>query len=434
MCHVICVISSVQTFIFSHHLPQTDAPRMRCVIKFILLLIAAACVKDTDSRLDGNQLKRLLQKIFSLAGQNYVLSRRNIADPSAVPGTRIFQEPSSRDLDVGFAVGVKDDGDDSDLLTKDHPSRTYSPTSNTGQLEPGPYEIENPSSISKELNIGVFVDPKNGVSYYTPRKSLNALPERYAGPPLVNSKGEPPSQHPNLFSPYQQHFTTNTGSGFYPTTIAVPNYFERLSDLNGLPYPYQISSLRTLGIGDYSGFTPLQSYIENPADRFSNLDHLQQTTYPYQGPYQQPLDVVGDFPNIPKDFKDISNQFRESLYQPFKPYGFVSGINPEKYPLSDFVWRYPRNGRIPYRGTDMKYSQPLRNQQNVFRLENGPKGSYRQLTQPVVMRKEPQQAEVILDQQGTPVMSAQPYGDRQVGTFTLRNDHGYQVLVSQYDI
>jgi hypothetical protein len=411
---------------------------MRCVTKFILLLIAAACIKDIECRLDGKQLGQLLQKIYSLSGQRHAVSRRNIANLSAVPRSGIFQEPSSRDLDVGFAVGVRDDGDDNDLLISNHPSKTsYSPTSNIGQLDPGSYVVEEPSSTSEELNIGVFVDPKNGVSYYTPRNNPNTLPERYVGSPLVHSKGQPySSQHPILFSPYQQPpMTTHIGFGSYPTTNSIPNYLERLSNLNGLPYPYQISSTRTLGTGGYSGFTPVQSYLENTADWFSNLDQLQQTTYPYQGLYQQPFDVVGEPPYSPKGFNYISNQFPEPLYQPFKANGFVSSINPEKYPLSNFVWRYPRSyDRIPYRGTDVKFSSPLRNLQNVFRLEDhGPKGSYRQYAEPVVIRQEPQQSEVILDQQGTPVMSAQPYGDRQVGTFTLRNDHGYQVLVSQYD-
>jgi hypothetical protein len=417
---------------------------MSCVTKFILLLIAATCVRDIESnKLDVNQLKTLLQQAYSLSEQRQTASRRNIADLLAVPGSGILQEPSSRDLDVDFAVGVRDDNE-SDLISS-HPSKTsYSPASDIGQVYPGSYVAEEPSSASKELNIGVFVDPKNGVSYYTPRYtpriSPNTFKEKYAGSPLVRSKGRnypviTPSLQDIPFSPYQQPpRTTPFGFGSYATTSSVPDYLERLSNLNELPYPYQTSSAKTPETGGYSRFTPVQ-YLENGPERFSNLDQLQQTTYPYQELYQRPFDVVGELPNIPRSFSDISNQLPESSYQQIKANGFVSGVYPERYPLSDFVWRYPRSyERIPYRGTDVKYSSPLRNLQSVFRVEDHvPKGPYREFAQPVVVRQEPQQSQVILDQQGTPVMSMQPYGHRQVGTFRLRNDHGYQVLVRRVE-
>jgi hypothetical protein len=402
----------------------------------VLLLLAAAFVQDTECKIDGQQLEHLLQKIYFLSGQRHAVSRRNIADLSAVPSSGIFQEPSSRDLDVDFAVGARDDNDDNDLLTNNHPSKPYySPTSNFGQLDTSSYVVEQPTTSSKELNIGVFVDPKNGVSYYTPRNNLHTLPDRYVGSPLVHSKEQPfsvitSSQHPSLFSLHQQPpMITPIGLGSYPTTNSIPNYVERLSKLNELPYPYEIRFTKTLGTGGYSGFTPVQSYLENTADLFSNLDQIQQTTNPYQELYQQPFDVVSEISDSPKFFNYISNRFPEPPYQPSKANGFVSSKNSGKYLLKSLVRSYPKSyERIPYRGKDLKYI-------NVFRSEDhDPNGPYRQTAQPVEMRQEPQQSEVILDQQGTPVMSAQPYGDRQVGTFTLRNDHGYQVSVSQHDV
>jgi hypothetical protein len=425
---------------------------MSCVTKFILLLIATAGVQDTDCRLDGKQLRQLLQKIYSLSEQRHEISRRNIAD---FRGTGIFQEPSSRDLDVGFAVGVKDDGNDSDLLINDHSSKTsYSPisVSNINQPNPGSNAVEEPSS--KELNIGVFVDPKNGVSYYTPgyvpRSSLNAQPdvydrlqERYD--PVVHSVGHPnpgitQSVHPVLFNPNQQSplispFSFGPYSTFSPITNYLGTSTDRAYKLNKLPYPYQTNPKLMPGIDVNSQFTPVEGYPENIAERISKFDQLQHVLYPYRGLYQQPFDVAGKISYNPLRFIDISNIFPETLYQQqIAADGLGYSTYPGSYQPFGSLGRYSKSyGQIPNYVANTKYPSPSRNLQNVFRVEEQvPKETYRYFTEPVVIRREREQPEVIVDQQGTPVISAQPYGDRQVGTFRLRNDHGYQVLVSHY--
>jgi len=379
------------------------------------------------------------------------VSRRNIASLSNFPGSGLFQEPSSRDLDVGFAVGVKDDGNDSDLLINNHSLQLpYSPTSNTGQPNPASYVAEEPPSSTKELNIGVLVDPKNGVSYYTPgylpRNSLNTEPNVYDIFPdsttFVHSISKPypvtvSSLNPFLVNPSQQSpLKSHFNFGPYPITNPIPNYLDSssvsASNLNGFPYPYQMRPKQTLGSDGYSRFTPLQTFSANVANRFSNPDQLQQTTYPYQ----QPFGVASELRYSPKSFSDTPNQFVEPFYeQPVAVNGLDSGMYPENYQFSSSVGRYPEiYEQIPYGGTDMKYSSSLRNLQNVFRIEEQvPKGYYREFVQPVAVNKEQEQPVVIMNQQGTPLMTVQPYGDRQVGTFRLRNDHGYQVLVSQYD-
>lgn len=417
---------------------------------FILLLIAAACVQDADFRLDGDQLRQLLQKIYSLSERRQAVSRRNIADLSNIRGTGVFQEPSSRDLDVGFAVGVKDDGNDSDLVFNNHPLKaSYSPISisNINQPNPGSNAVEEASS--KELNIGVYVDPKNGVSYYNPgyvpRTSLNVKPdvydrlqERYD--PVVHSVGEPnpgiaPSVHPTLFNPYQKSPLLNPSSfGLYSTSSPIIDYFGSSTDrnykFNRLPYPYQTNPKPIPDIGINSQFLPVEKYSENTAERISNLDQLQPLIYPYHGPYQQSFDVTGKMSYNPTRFGDISNIFRETFdQQAIASNSLDYNTYPKSYPLFSSVRPYENfYSRVPYHVTDIKYSSPSRNLQNVFRVEEQvPKGTYTYVAEPVVIRHEREQPQVILDQRGTPVISAEPYGDRQVGTFRLRNDHGYQV-------
>lgn len=442
------VILSVQTFICSQHLPQSDIASMSCVTKFVLLLLVSACVQGTHCRLNGEQLQQLVQKIYSLPERRHEVSRRNIADLSNIRGTGIFQEPSSRDLDVGFAVGVKDDSNDSDLLINGHPWKApYSPisVSSINQLNPGSNSLEEPSA--KELNIGVFVDPKNGVSYYNPgyvpRTSLNVKPvvydilqEKYD--PLVHSLGQPnsgivPNVHPVLFNPYQKSLLINPSSfGLYSTFSPITDYLGSSTDrayrLNRLPYPYQTNPELTPLTGVSSQFARLD------AERISNLDQLQHVNYPYRGPYQQPFNVAGKISYSPIRFNDISDTFPEKLYQQLTAANKLDySTIPESYPPFSAVRPYEKfYGRVPNPVADIRYFPPSENLQNVFRVEEKlPKGTYRYVAEPVAIRHE-REPEVILDQQGTPVISAQPYGNRQVGTFTLRNDRGYQVQVSHY--
>jgi hypothetical protein len=382
------------------------------------------------------------------------VSRRNIADLSSIPGTGIFQEPSSRDLDVGFAVGVKDEGNDSDLLINDHPLKTsYMPISNINQPNLGSSAIQEPSS--KEVNIGVFVDPKKGVSYYypgyVPRTSLNAKPDAYDGlqERYIYNVGQPnplivPSIQPALLNPYQQSALTNPSTlGDYSTWSPITNYLgsstDRVYKLNRLPYPYEMEPKLKPGIVVNSQFTPLEGYSRNTAEGTSNLDRLQHVFYPPTNLpiYQQPFDVAGKISYNPISFNDVSNTLPETLYQQSFA---ANGLDYATYPRSyqPFIYEIPYqkiHDRAPYHMADIKYPSPSRNLQNVFRVyEQVPKDSYPYATEPIVIRHEREQPEVILDRQGTPVISAQPYGTRQVGAFRLKNDHGYRVLVSHYGI
>jgi hypothetical protein len=430
---------------------------MSSVTKFMLLLISAACFRDADCRLDGQQLRQLLQKIYPLSEQQrHGVSRRNIADLSNIRGTGIFQEPSSRDLDVGFAVGVKDEGNDSDLLINDHPLKSYLPisVSNINQPNPGSNAIEEPSS--KELNIGVFVDPKKGVSYYdpgyVPESSLNVKPypydrlqERYD--PFIYNVGQSnpwivPSVQPALLNPYQQSPLTNPSSlGVYPTPSPITNYLgssaDRFNKLNKLPYSYETSAKLKPAIVVNSQFTPLEGYSRNTAETVSNLDQLRHVVYPYHGLYQQPFDVGGKISNNPISFNDISKIFPETLYQQsIAAKGLDYATYPETYPPLIYARPYQKTYDLaPYKVANIKHSSPSRNLENVFRVdEQVPKDSYPYAAEPIAIRHELEEPEVILDHRGTPVISAQPYGTRQVGTFRLRNDHGYRVLVSHYGI
>jgi hypothetical protein len=180
---------------------------------------------------------------------------------------------------------------------------------------------------------------------------------------------------------------------------------------------------------------PAEKYSENTVERVSNLDQLQPIFYPYHGPYEQSFDVTDKTSYNPIGFSDISNIFPETFYQqPIADNSLHYSTYPESYPLFSSARPYEKfYGRVPYHVADIRYSSPSRNLQNVFRVEEQvPKGTYTYVAEPVVTRHERKQPEVILDQRGTPVISAEPYGNRQVGTFRLRNDHGYQVQVSHY--
>jgi hypothetical protein len=359
----------------------------------------------------------LLQNIYS--SEQHAASRRNIADIANVPGTGIFQEASSRDLDVGFAVGVKDDNNDSDSVINNYSSKSaYLPTSVINQAIPGFHALEEPSS--KELNIGLFVDPKNGISYYSPGYEPgnsfitrpNILRKIYNSASLVHSIVQPnavvtPTAYPVLPNTYQHFPLTNLFNiGRYATVSPIPNYMENptntISEFNGLPYPYQNNLKHALGTDGYFVVTPLQTYSANNEERPSNINNVQQTIYPYQRFYQQPLEV----PYNLKSFSEVSDQFPDiSHQQPITVNSLYSST-------------YPENDRL---FTSAKHYQQV------------PKESPRKFSQPAVVRQEQQEPQLILDQQGTPVISAQPYGDHQVGTFRLRHDNGYQVLVSQHD-
>jgi hypothetical protein len=294
------------------------------------------------------------------------------------------------------------------------------------------------------------VDPKNGVSYYNPgyvpRTSLNVKPVAYDRPqerydPLVHSVGQPnpgiiPNVHPVLVNAYQKSPLINPSNfGLYSTSSPITNYLgsstDRVYKFNRLPYPYQTNPKLIPLTSINSRFTPLEGYSENTADRILNLDQLQPLIYQYHGPYQQPFDVTGKISYSPIRFNDISDTVPETLYQQqITPNSLDYSTYPESHPLFSSVRPYEKfYGRVP----DVRYFPPSRNLQNMFRVEEKlPKGTYAYVAEPVAIRHEREQPEVILDQQGTPVISAEPYGTRQVGTFRLRNDHGYQVQVSHY--
>jgi len=390
---------------------------MSCVTRFVLLLIAAEFLQDTTCRFDGNQLAQLLQNIYS-SEQRHAASRRNIADIANVPGNGILQEASSRDLDVDFAVGVEDDNSDSESVIKSYSSNSaYLPTSVTDQAIPGFHVLEKPPS--NELNIGLFVDPKSGISYYSPGYAPgnsfvpgpNTVAKKYDSASLVPNIVQPNPvltsvNYPVLLNPYQHSPFRNVFSPVrYATVSPVANYMENpthtISELNALPYPYQNNPQHKLGTRGYFVVTPLQTYSATNEDRSPNINYLQQTIYPYQRLYREPLEM----PNNLKRVSDLSVQLPDIFRQ--NP-TTVNILYPSKYP-EDY-------GLFPV----------------AKRHQEFPKGPYRQFSQPVVLRQEPQESSLILDQQGTPVMSAQPYGDRQVGTFRLRHDNGYQVSVSRH--
>jgi hypothetical protein len=363
-------------------------------------------------------MTQLLQDIYS-SEEQHPASRRNIASIVNIPGTGIFQEASSRDLDVGFAVGVKDDNNDNDSVLNNYSSKSASlPASVTNQAIAGFQASEEPPS--NELNVGLFVDPKNGISYYSPDYAPgnsfiarpNTLPKRYNSASLVHSIAQPnavitPVAYPVLLNPHQHFPLTNLFNfGRYVTVSPIPNYTENptnvISEFNGLPYPYQNNLKYILGTAGYSAVTPLQTYSANNEERYSNINNLQQTVYPYQRPYQQPLEA----PYNLKSFSEVSDQFHDIFRQKPIP---VNSVYSSTYPAN--------YGQF----SSAKHYQQF------------PTESYRKFSQPVVIRHEPEEPQLILDQRGTPLMSGQPYGERQVGTFRLRHDNGYQVSVSQPD-
>jgi len=406
---------SAQTVFRSHHLLQTDAARMSCVTRFVLLLIAAECLQDTTCRLERNQLAQLLQNIYS-SEQPHSTSRRNTADIANVLGNGILQEASSRDLDVDFAVGVKDDNSDSESVINSYSSnRAYFPNFVTDQAIPGFYSVEKPPS--NELNIGLFVDPKSGISYYSPGYAPgnsfvprpNIVPKKYGSASLVPNIVQPNPvltsvTYPVLLNPYQHSpFRNVFNSGRYATVIQAANYMENpthtISELNALPYPYQNNPQHRLGSTGHFVVTPLQTYSATNEESSPNINYLQQTVYPYQRLYREPLEVPHNLQSV----NDLSGKLPDIFRQ--NP-TTVNSLYPSNYPEN--------YGLFPV----------------AKRHQHFPKGPYRQFSQPVVLRQEPQESWLVLDQQGTPVMSAQPYGDRQVGTFRLRHDNGYQVSVS----
>jgi hypothetical protein len=387
------------------------------VTRFVLLLIAAECLQDTTCRLDRKQLAQLLQNIY-ISEQRHAASRRNTADIVNVPGTGILQEASSRDLDVDFAVGVKDDNSDSESVIHSYSSNNaYLPTSVTNQAIPGFHALEK--SPSNELNIGLFVDPKGGISYYSPdfapgnsfATTPNTVPKKYDSASLVHGIIElnpvlTPVSYPVLLNPYQHSPVRNVLSPSRYTTVSpIANYVENpsntISEINAFPYPYQNNLQHRLGSNGYFVITPLQTYAANNAESSQNINYLQRNIYPYQRLYQEPLEV----PHNLQIVSELSGQL---------PYTFHPSPTTDN---SLYFSTYPENYGL--------FSAAKRRQQF-------PKGAYRKFPQPVALRQEPQESQIILDQQGTPVMSAQPYGDRQVGTFRLRHNDGYQVSVSRH--
>lgn len=406
--------SAVQTFIPSIHLPQTDASRMSCFTQYVLVLIAVLCVQDSTCSIDSKQLAELLQNIQSSEQQDNV-SRRNIAGSSNIPGTGIFQEASSRDLDVDFAVGVKDDGSDSDSAINNHSYKSaYLPNSVFDKPNPGLHALEEPPS--NELNVGLFVDPKNGISYYSPgyapKNSFvvrpNTVPKGYDGSSPVNSisqanPGISPISYPVLLHhhrhfPLKKLFNFGRYATVSPTNSFLENPSNTFSEFSRLPYPYQNNPTPTLGTDGYFVVTPLRTDSSNNAETALNFNNLQQSTYPYQQPFQIPYNS--------KSLGDVSDQVPDiSHQQPITVNSVYYSTYPESYQL-------------------FSSAKPI---------QQVPNESSRQFSQPVAFRQKPQEPQIILDEQGTPVMSAQPYGERQVGTFRLRHDNGYQVSVSLHD-
>ncbi|XP_069677363.1 uncharacterized protein [Periplaneta americana] len=382
------------------------------------LLVLLLVLQVSHGALDEQRLRQFFQDVY----QGHDVSRRN---------SDVFQEPSSRDLDVGFAVGVKDDGNDSDVLLNKHSAKTYSPPSIFAQPIPPSNVVQEPSASSKELNIGVYVDPKSGVQYYTPGLSpsnyltprTNAyttpsglpvaynlvtpsnflIPKTNAYPSLVNApfvntyvppyQNPLPYQQPSFWNQFQRPLSRNSldfGPPFYP------NYFEnvrnRPPNFIALPYASQNDIQQTFETEDYSG-----PYFEN---RFHKFDRFQQANNPYYQQFDE-RNFYGRYPYALRSARDTSGVM-------FDPMG-----------------RVPRgHGRYhQLRGGDLR---------SMFQIEEQvPAGGlYRRPPQPLVLRQEPQVPEVIVDQRGTPVMTSQPFGDRQVGAFRLRNDHGYQVTMS----
>ena len=229
---------------------------------------------------------------------------------------------------------------------------------------------------------------------------------------------------------------------------------------------------------------PGQNYFNQP----SSLYQQQQSIYPYQNYLQQPLEIpFSSIPYVPKISQFPPPQIPETAYQPplannvyderLYPRGYPGRLSrletayrsplttniydevaypgnyPEQYSLPEPVYRPPLrtnvydeglypgsySGRFPRshgrhsQGNYLRYKYPLNNLQNVFQVQEVvPKESSGNIAQPVIVRQDPQAPEIIYDQQGAPLMSAQPYGERQVGAFKLRNDHGYQVTVSTH--
>jgi hypothetical protein len=174
-----------------------------------------------------------------------------------------------------------------------------------------------------------------------------------------------------------------------------------ISELNALPYPYQNNPQHRLGTSGYFVVTPLQTYSAPDEERSPNINYLQQTIYPYQRLHREPLEEPHNLESV----SDLSVQLPDIFRQnPTTVNSLDPNNDPENYGLFPAAKRY----------------------------QQFPKGHYRQFSQPVVLRQEPQESQLILDQQGAPVMSAQPYGERQVGTFRLRHDNGYQVSVSRH--
>lgn len=360
-------------------------------------------------------MAQLLQNIYS-SEQRHAASRRNIADIANVPGTGILQEASSRDLDVDFAVGVKDDNSDSESVINSYSSKSaYLPASVTDQAIPGFHAVEKPPS--NELNIGLFVDPKSGISYYSPGYAPgnsfvprpNTVAKKYDSVSLVHNFVQPNPvltsvTYPVLLNSYQHApFRNIFSAGRYSTVSPVASYMDNpthtISELDAPPYPYQNNPQHRLATSGYVVFTPLQTYSSTNEESSPDINYLQQTIYPYQRLYRQPLEV----PNNLQSVSDLSVQLPDIFRQ-----------NPTKV-NSLYPSTYPENyGMFPAAKRHQKF----------------PEGLYRKFSQPVLLRQEPQESQLILDQQGTPVMSAQSYGDGQVGTFRLRHDKGYQVSVS----
>ncbi|KAJ9598374.1 hypothetical protein L9F63_010948, partial [Diploptera punctata] len=396
--------------------------------KFYLLLVTLSFSNIAQCSLYGQLLRQYFHNIYAPVNEERAFSRRNIP---TVTGSGIYQEPSSRDLDVGFAVGVKDDGEPSDILINNHSSKTSSQVASE-LPNTGAFLVQQPSAI-KELNIGVYVDPRNGVKYYAPgfvpingKPNLyEYFPERYVQSSFSPELGQIYSMNvPNQPLPinsFQQPISSYSESpqkSSYFNRYPVPSPYT-----NTIPYPYQINP-------NYAPFLPniLPASIPEQTyfNKFQNAYHYQQEGYPFDNFQQTPdIDMYSRVPYTPNNFQFAPPQTPEYIYRPT----LTANIYDEGAFPGSYSGRFTRNhGVFPYRNSDLRHSIPLRNFQNVFKVqEQVSRGTYEHLAQPAILRQEPQVPEIIADRQGTPVMSAEPYGERQVGAFKLRNDHGYKV-------
>ncbi|PSN51384.1 hypothetical protein C0J52_04456 [Blattella germanica] len=389
----------------------------------LLVVVLVSFITIAQCNLYGEQIRQFFKNIYAAPYEERSVNRRNIP---TLTGNGVFQEPSSRDLDVGFAVGVKDEGEAKDILINNHSSKTYSPTDYSQSSNPSSYAVE-PETASKQVNIGLYLDPKNGVRYFTPNLAPGGTTQNYfetfpAKPIATQTYPGPAPIYPTFVAnqpipasiPYQPPFTP------YPLISPAQNYGQRylnLPPINQPSYPYQVTP----------SFSPIPAPQQNyPISRIINPDRFQNIPYPYQNDYyQEPLETDPYFgrPYPSNPFSDPISNYRQQAPANVLDEGLFQNV---------YAGRFRRNhGRFPYQNSPFRYRNPMRNFQNVFEIEDqAPRGSYGQFTQPVIVRQEPQVPEIIVDQRGRPMMTSEPYGERQVGAFKLKNDHGYQVTMN----